>query len=73
MSHSSVRAAQETGFFGYPDDDEACIQHGNARDTCRACIEAFKREEAEYRAFRVANPLMGDRPGDAEAADDLPY
>ena len=70
MSMSSWRAAQEPGFFGYPDDDETCSEHGDDLDACRA---EFKREEQEYRAFRAANPLIGDRPGDAEAFKDLPY
>jgi hypothetical protein len=68
MSMSSWRAAQEPGFFGYPDDDEACIQHGNNKETCPACLEDFRREEAEYLAWRDTQPA----PSTADFAD-LPY
>lgn len=58
-----------------PDDpgEAACTEHGNARDECAECLEAFKAEEAEYRAFRLANPLLGDRPGDFDNLADLPF
>jgi len=58
-----------------PDDPsaEACVQHGNTVNTCAECRAGFEREEAEYRAFRAANPLIGDRAGDAETFKDLPF
>jgi len=56
-----------------PDDEPACIPHGNLIDFCAECRADWEREEAEYRAFRIANPLTGDRPEGAEAFKDLPY
>jgi hypothetical protein len=58
-----------------PDDPsaEACVQHGNNADTCAQCRANFEREEAEYRAFRAENPLIGDREEDAETFKDLPF
>lgn len=52
------------------DESEQCARHDQAADTCTACLEEFTREEAEYRAFRLANPLLGDTPFDLA---DLPY
>lgn len=68
MSMSSWRAAQEVGFFGYPDEDEACVQHGNLIDSCSECRAAFEQEEAEYRAWRAEQPAPL-----TEAPKDLPW
>ena len=57
-----------------PDDGpEWCARHDQDADTCSVCVADFRHEEQEYRAFRTANPLLGDRPGDAEILKDLPY
>ena len=57
-----------------PDDGpEWCARHDQDADTCGTCRAEFEQEEQEYRAFRAANPLIGDRPENAEAFKDLPW